>query len=254
MVRPDAELEMQMSKWMRIGVLVCAAALWPLAAAADEGRVEINQACADAGCFDGDPSGFPVTITRPGSYVLTSDLVISPVTITTSDGIEIRADDVTLDLNGFAVRCVTSVVPRGPCSGQTASADAIEIAAGRNVRIANGTVRDFPQHGVNAPVLASSYSLDGVRAVNNGVNGIDSSGRAQILRSFATDNRQYGIVLRSGSALVLDSFTDTNAIAGLRDIAADEAVGRSLFRDGTTAITAPDLVDCIHDGVAQLCP
>jgi hypothetical protein len=251
---PDAQREMQMSKWMRIGVLVCAAALWPVAAFADEGRVEIGQACANAGCFDGDPSGFPVEITRPGSYVLTSDLVVSPVTITTSDAIEIRADDVTLDLNGFSVRCVTSVVPRGPCSGQDSTADAIEIGAGRNVRIANGTVRDFPQHGINAPVLATSYTLDGVRAVNNGVNGIDSSGRAQILRSFATDNRQYGIALRAGSALVLDSFTDTNGISGVRDFTADEAIGRSLFHDGTSAITAPDLVDCIHDGAAQLCP
>ncbi len=34
----------------------------PLAARAADGVLEINQACAAAGCFAGDSAGFPVTL------------------------------------------------------------------------------------------------------------------------------------------------------------------------------------------------
>lgn len=64
-----------------------------LPALAGDGRVEINQASVvEAG-------GFPYTINAPGSYVLTSDLIVS-VDVT---AISIATDDVTLDLNGFRI-------------------------------------------------------------------------------------------------------------------------------------------------------
>jgi hypothetical protein len=43
---------------------------------------------------------FPIEITAPGSYRLASDL---KVTSLSADAIDIRADDVTLDLNGFSI-------------------------------------------------------------------------------------------------------------------------------------------------------
>ena len=44
-------------------------------ALAVDGVLEINQTCAvQTGCFAGDSPGFPVTITQPGSYRLTSNL------------------------------------------------------------------------------------------------------------------------------------------------------------------------------------
>ena len=52
-------------------------------ALASDGVIEINQTCAvQTGCIDnsggiGDTPGFPVTIEIPGSYVLTSNLVVS---------------------------------------------------------------------------------------------------------------------------------------------------------------------------------
>ena len=47
-------------------------------ALAVDGVVEINQTCAvQTGCFSGDTAGYPVTITQPGSYRLTSNLASS---------------------------------------------------------------------------------------------------------------------------------------------------------------------------------
>ncbi len=45
-------------------------------ALAVDGVLEINQACADSGCFSGDGAGFPVIISAAGSYRLTSNLVV----------------------------------------------------------------------------------------------------------------------------------------------------------------------------------
>ncbi len=71
-------------------VLVC-----PAIRAAD-GVIEINQAAVEA---DG---GFPYVISEPGSYILTGHLSVPGGN---TSAIEVRADDVTLDLNGFAIGC-----------------------------------------------------------------------------------------------------------------------------------------------------
>jgi hypothetical protein len=47
----------------------------------------------------GDAPGFPVTITQPGSYRLSSNLTAPPA----ANGIEITVSNVTIDLNGFTV-------------------------------------------------------------------------------------------------------------------------------------------------------
>ena len=66
-----------------------------------DGVVLIDQQHALVGGIgDGDASGFPVTITQPGIYRLTSNLQVP----TGKNGIEIASNDVTLDLNGFSIR------------------------------------------------------------------------------------------------------------------------------------------------------
>lgn len=92
----------------------CAVAAWlssfaPVGpAAASDGVLEINQACATTGCFPGDTAGFPVSIAVGGSYRLTSNLVVNggtAIAVSTTESTE-------LDLNGFAIR------GPGGCSGQ----------------------------------------------------------------------------------------------------------------------------------------
>jgi hypothetical protein len=90
-----------------LGWLLCA----PLAAAAVDGVIEINQAAALAGgVTPGDAPGFPVSLNAPGSYRLTAGLVV-PDGATT--GIRIDSSEVAIDLNGFSITCAD------PCTGST---------------------------------------------------------------------------------------------------------------------------------------
>ena len=108
-----------------------------------DGVIEINQACVPTGCFDGDPAGFPVLILEPGSYRLTSNLDTRPDTTT---AIDIFADRVTLDLNGF------SVIGPQTCSYDTDASDVdctlisssgqrLIIVEGAHNSLRNGTVK-----------------------------------------------------------------------------------------------------------------
>ena len=63
------------------------------AARAAEGVIEINEDSVQAG------GGFPVTITGPGSYMLTSNLV---VTNANQSALVLSGNEITLDLRGFA--------------------------------------------------------------------------------------------------------------------------------------------------------
>ena len=72
----------------------------PVAHAVD-GVIEINHISALAGnVTPGDTAGYPVTISEPGSYRLTG--ISSPQT-DLNNVIEIDANSVTLDLNGFSI-------------------------------------------------------------------------------------------------------------------------------------------------------
>lgn len=72
----------------------------PGMALAVDGQVLITQARAMAGGVTaGDAPGFPVTISEPGSYRLASNLIVPAG----ANGIEITANDVTIDLNGFSI-------------------------------------------------------------------------------------------------------------------------------------------------------
>src|SRR5262245_24149126 len=113
-----------------------------LALAAD-GVLEINQTCAlsSSGCFTGDTQGFPVTITQSGSYRLTSDLSVPAG----SDGIELRTNEVALDLNGFGIRsalvCAPILCPAGAGAGVIAPIMVPPVGSG--VMLKNGVVSGF---------------------------------------------------------------------------------------------------------------
>ncbi len=92
------------SRLLRFALLVALGCLaWSMVAEADDGRVEIDQAAAIAGGVTwADAPGFPVMISEPGRYVLTSNLVIPS---TASEGIVFgpRASEASIDLNGFTI-------------------------------------------------------------------------------------------------------------------------------------------------------
>ena len=111
----------------------------------------IDQKAAASGATPGDAPGFPVTIAQPGSYRLISNLVV-PDGGTTA--IEITADNVTLDLNGFAIKgpnvCTPNPTRCTISGGAGIGVKAVHptAASPANVRVMNGTVTGMGGHGI----------------------------------------------------------------------------------------------------------
>ena len=172
----------------RIPAWVLTVALTLTAQAAD-GVIEINQAIVEAN------DGFPYVISEPGSYILTGNLTVPDENTT---AIEVQADHVTVDLNGFAiigpVQCTAengsvSCAPDGTGTG----VDAFESdSVGTVVR--NGTVR-----GMTRGISVSSGRVEGVRALENGVGGGIAVSTGIVGGCLAESNGGFGISISSGT-------------------------------------------------------
>jgi hypothetical protein len=169
-------------------------------ALAVDGVIEINQSRALAGSVTaGDFAGFPVQLNSPGSYRLTSNLNVSA----NYDGIQVNADDVTLDLNGFTIT-----------GGGGLSADGISIASHKNVELRNGTVRGFTRTGVFTNLFTQYVRVIGVTAIGNVIAGIDLQGEGNIIDGCTALNNGSGMRVFDGS-LVINSVARGNASFGL---------------------------------------
>lgn len=104
-----------------------------------DGVVLINQSTALAGnVTPGDAPGFPVTISVTGSYKLSGNLTVPDANTT---AIQITADDVTIDLNGFSILgpTVCSGVPVTSCSPMGSGAGILSQKS--NITLSNGKIR-----------------------------------------------------------------------------------------------------------------
>ena len=119
-----------------IACALCAGALCAgtaQAAPVTDGVTQIDQNKALAGSVTpGDAPGFPITITRPGSYRLTSNLTVPDADTT---AIEIAADHVTLDLNGFAILGPTDC-SQSPCTRRFTGSARRKVASAAPKRLA----------------------------------------------------------------------------------------------------------------------
>ena len=140
-------------------VLFLAMLLVTANASAADGRLEINQACVNAGCFPEDSPGLPVEINNPGSYVFTSNL---QQTQSGGTGIRILSDRVTLDLNGFVLS--------GPDALNGHNGVAVEA---KRAEIRNGQILGFNQ--AIFPV-GGGENGDHSRAIGLTVSDYDNSG------------------------------------------------------------------------------
>src|SRR5437660_214759 len=109
--------------------------LLPVCAFAVDGVVLINQSTVMAA------GGFPYIIAQPGSYRLSGNLVV-PNTNTTA--IQIDADNVTIDLNGFAI---TGPLPCFVCF--PGSGNGIFGLNRNNITIKNGYIKGVGNNGVS---------------------------------------------------------------------------------------------------------
>ena len=186
-------------------------------------QVAIDQNRAMAGnVAPGDTPGFPVTLSLAGSYKLTSNLVVPA----NAKGIQISADGVTLDLNGFSitgpVTCNHSMSP--PC---TAAADAtghgIEIQGQRAV-IHDGSVRGFAGSGIWTNMPGGTVVHDVLLAHNSGhgihiasIGGSFSAAGTKITRVVAVQNGGSGVAVAGGATatfIIDDSTASANGLTG----------------------------------------
>lgn len=107
--------------------------------------------------------GFPYTINQPGSYRLSSNLTVPDQN---TNAINITADNVTLDLNGFSI--IGPVVCTGApptCSPANASGIGVNASGRTNVTVMNGTVRGM---GLSAVRVGFNGAIRSVRVLSTG--------------------------------------------------------------------------------------
>jgi parallel beta-helix repeat protein len=147
---------------------------------------------------------FNFIIANSGSYYLTTNLVGS----SGKDGIEINANDVTLDLNGFSM------------TGSSGSATAILVPPGTNVVVRHGTIIGWV-NGVL--VFANNAVIEDLQVSSSGwcasLNGNGDEAKNCIFAG-GTDA---GIQIQGTNASVTDclvqnNFYGINAVAGSADV------------------------------------
>lgn len=166
----------------------------PIAASiarAGDGVLELNQTCAtQTGCVPGDAAGLPVTLSAPGSYRLTSNLVVPDEN---TDGIVVSAANVAIDLAGFAILRAPCVGASGSCYAPTVgTGSGVEVSVGTlyGVSVRNGSVVGMGNFGVLLGFGAQVADLD---ARWNRVGGIAVSANSVVTRSLALANTGIGI-------------------------------------------------------------
>lgn len=181
---------------MRIRPLILAAALaasHPAAHAVD-GVILFDHNKALAGnVTPGDAPGYPVTISRSGSYRLTGNLTVADAD---TGGIVITVPNVTLDLNGFSllgpVHCIYNGLEM-VCDDTGSGVGILSNVPGMNEyegsAISNGVVRGFGNHGISVGMGAL---IDRLRVIGNGGDGIRGYSSVLITRSLAVYNRLNG--------------------------------------------------------------
>ena len=165
-------------------------------------------------------------ISQPGSYYLTGNLFASGG----KNGISIRADAVSLDLNGFAV------VGEGTGSGS----GIIVRAAQGNFSVRNGTIRQWHSVGI-AALNATAAVLEQLRVSNSSSDGVQIGTDAAIRNCSISTNAGRGIV-GGDRVLVSNCLVDANGANGI-SLGSDVQVMDCLVTAGTGGGTALLVVD-----------
>jgi hypothetical protein len=187
---------------------------------AEDGVLEINQACAKGsrwyfwqrgGCFSGDGPGFPVTITRPGSYRLTSDL--TPPDQNT-DVIQITATEgmVRLDMNGFIIQGTASCSPC-PVSSCTNTGTGRGIYSTAPLVVQNGQIRGMGAAGIE---VSGYLGISGLGILFNGGKGVSvTNGTVDVYRTLIAYNNDDGLNAANRSATANEVISSCNKNEGI---------------------------------------
>lgn len=193
-----------------------------------DGVIEINQVAVKVGGITpGDTPLFPVTISQPGSYRLTSNLDVTDASArpdgtntANTSAIEVEADGVNIDLNGFAIIgptfCerslgATNCAPLGTGSG-------ISGVGNHRPNVKNGTVMKMGAAGIQF-----TGRVEAVTSISNGGLGImaeiandcvarrnHDTGISTVLAHGCISSENGGDGFSGGSSIVTSSFASLN--------------------------------------------
>ena len=190
-----------------------------------EPRIEINAVNTPG---DAD-SNF--RIAQPGSYYLSANVT----GVSGRHGIEIAANDVTLDLNGFALNGVA-----GSLGGVTVTASVTALT------VSNGTVRGWGQSGIGAANARASIFED-LRVLSNGLGGLFTGDNATVVRCTARSNTGHGFAVGSGSVIAhctASTNTDRGISAGGFGCSVSQCTANSNTGAGIFANRGSTVADC----------
>lgn len=209
--------------------------------------IDQNKALA-GGITPGDTPGFPITLSQPGSYKLTSNLTV-PAGM---DGIVMAVDGITLDLNGYTIAgpivCTrTGSTVSCPVSGYTSGVRAELYSTGIGSVVRNGSVKGF-KYGVwleygRAEQLVLSHNYSGLtsnRAVEAShisarMNEIGMSVSGGVVQGLAASDNTYGVAMFGVTALINSHLKNNWVGANNVRFHAVSAVGNSFDFVGSSA-------------------
>lgn len=175
---------------------------------ASDGVIEINQASALAGDVTaGDTPGFPVTLSEPGSYLLTGNLTLTDNVI---DGIQIEASHVSLDLNGFSIIGPASCSGLGAtvvCTPSRTFAQASIRVGGNDVAIRNGTISGSTESAITNEEDLTGLHIESIRAVGNSGNALGLRGSGIVVENCHVE-------LNGTNGMRLDEVTGSCDVSG----------------------------------------
>jgi len=143
----------------------------------------------------GQPLPATLIIDQPGNYILVNNITVST---SRTYGIEIRSNDVTLDLHGYTL------------SGPGGSGIGIYVSQKDNVDIINGTVQGF---SCGISLSGTNHQVSNVRAYNNSSCGIKAESSI-INHCRANSNGSEGI--KADSSTIINCTANSNGSQGLR--------------------------------------
>jgi hypothetical protein len=197
-------------------------------AAAVDGVRELSQATV---------SVWPIVISAPGSYVLTTDLTVANFL---TSAIRVDVDRVTIDLNGRTISGPYSCTGTGAaltCSQPTHTQGwGIDATNRALVTVRNGRIRGFAAGGING---GDDLRVEGVTVLSNQGYGIRSSTQpdaATVTGCAVVRNGAYGLYLGEHS-LVESSRVIGNFQYGIFTLGAGLVRGNTINRNGSAPVT-----------------
>jgi len=190
----------RVSKWLIMALVLATGLTLSTVHARADGIVRISPGRADK-------PGFLIVIEYPGQYQLSGNLHVTDANTT---AVEINADNVTLDLNGYTIqgpaRCAKMTASCAPAG----SGNGVHAVNRRNVLVKNGNIEGMGNYGVyletnsgrierlvlagnahGGAVFFGGSISDSIAEANggDGVFGVDLKVRRNVLRN----NRGYGL-------------------------------------------------------------